>query len=149
MLLGFFSGHPLVVLAASMSASASAEDPTNCRADVIFRANGDYGTAVNNSGIVQGTFSDQGDWVDTKAGLIPTLFEYNITKTSGSTPLGDSIHGDAVTWTTLPSSGEVEWHFNQVAVGVKTCELELQIREIADIANIDSITLTLTVDVGV
>ena len=144
MLLGFFSVPREVTLPATYTALATNADPGSCRADFVLQADGDYGKRINNVGTTQGSFTDEGDWLDNIIGMVSTLYEYNISLSSGTSPSGTAIHADAVTWTTMPSSGEINWYLTQSGDGTTTCDLDLQIREIANIANIDTSVVTIT-----
>ena len=116
------------------------------RADARVETDGDLSSAKSFNSTAQGSFVDIGDWVDNKGLLTSSNFQYNITKTSGTTPSGTAVHGNDATWSTITAA--LTWYLTRTTEGITTCELELQIREIADTGNIDSTTITLTCENG-
>lgn len=141
--LGTFVTTPNVAMPVSILALAE-NFSGNSRADIYIKTDGNIGSAENDSGLSEGTFVDIGDWVDVKAGLVSSDFEYNVTKTSGDTPAGTTLHGNTTTWTTL--SSELHWWLANAGNEILDTLLALQIREIGNITNIDSMNIFITAD---
>ena len=145
MLLGFFANLIRVTLPSTYTAQAGSTSPSNARADFALLSDGTYGRYINNAGTSRGSYTEGGDWVDNIPALIdPTLFEYNITLSSGTSPAGDAIHANTTTWTDMPASGEVFWYLLATGASDTTCDLDLQIQEKLNHDNIDTSVITIS-----
>lgn len=136
------NASPLVQLA---NVTASVSDLTldyNMYAGFELQADGDYGKYINSGSQTQPAFTDLGDWLSDKTGIVASNYEFNMVKVSGTDPSmsgGAVIHADSNTWADVVTS---LWYR---ATGLNTSfQGTLQVREKADIGNIASCTITIT-----
>lgn len=122
-----------VTLNATYSAAHIQISPSDATASLSFDNAGDITRAGTGAG-------DVGDWVSDKTGLTGSEFEILVTKNSGITPSG-------LIGSYQDLSVQRTWGLTETGTGTQTCELAVTIREIADVANIDTTTVTITATV--
>ena len=119
---------------ATLSVSDTSNTPANAIIDVFMETDGTL------TSLADGGFRiTRGNWLDDLTGLNTSLWECRATLAGGTNP----NRGNAIGGSYLPMTSERTWGNIATVVGTITSTIVIEIREIADTGNTDSITIDL------